>query len=67
MINLYNSCLECKNRSICKYYGVTDRAKKLLGKAIEEDKDVNTLNIRINCDNYVKTDNNLSYREIFKL
>lgn len=67
MINLYNSCLECKNRSICKYYGVTDRAKKLLGKAIEEDKDVNTLNIRINCDNYVKTDNDSSYREIFKL
>lgn len=67
MINLYNSCSECKNRSICKYYGVTDRAKKLLGKAIEEDKEVNTLNIRISCDNYVKTDHNSSYREIFKL
>lgn len=67
MLNIYNNCSECKNRSICKYYGVTDKAKKLLGKAIEEDNDVNTLNIRVNCDSYVKTDGISSYRGIFNI
>ena len=67
MLNIYNNCSECKNRSICKYYGVTDKAKKLLGKAIEEYNDVNTLNIRVNCDSYVKTDGISSYRGIFNI
>lgn len=67
MLNIYNNCSECKNRSICKYYGVTDKAKKLLRKAIEEDNDVNTLNIRVNCDSYVKTDGISYYRGIFNI
>lgn len=67
MLNIYNNCSECKNRSICKYYGATDRAKRLLGKAIEDDKNVNTLNIRVSCDNYVKTDSVSSYRGIFNI
>lgn len=67
MLNIYNNCSECKNKSICKYFGITDRAEKLLKKAIEQDKDVNTLNIRINCDNFVKTDGISSYRGIFNI
>lgn len=67
MLNIYDNCSECKNRSICKYYGVTYRAKKLLGKAIEEDNDVNILNIRVNCDSYVRTDGIPSYRGIFNI
>lgn len=66
MLNLYNNCSDCKNRSICKYYGVTDRAEKLLKKVTEEDSDVKVLNIRISCDKYVKECVDNGFNDIFK-
>lgn len=67
MLSIYNNCSECKNRSICKYYGVTERAKGTINKAISEDKEINTLNIRVSCDMYIKSENNPVYRNSFNV
>lgn len=60
MVNLYNNCSNCKNKSICKYCGATEKAKE----SIKNIEGINSLRIEISCDNYVRENDLNTYDRI---